>query len=135
MSKTKQLVIIVFVVVLFLLIVIAAVYFFSNVIYCMDDSTAELLNRIANVRANCAYHLGQFNAYSEELTRLHNARGTIPVSEWNALFAEFTEGVRESQTNLNSERRMLSILERRLDSGNTNPLTVEPTVKKRGFEE
>lgn len=107
-------------------------------VYCMDDITEQrnyLLSRISNIKDKCDYFKEQQIAIDKAMKHLISIRSTMSEEQYNASFAEIKQCLTETNTNLNSETRMLNILNRKLESNDFNLDPYKSVVKKRSFSD
>jgi len=106
---------------------------FSDPIYCMDpfiEAQHELLRKISRVQGNIEYFSDQAKQ-TEELFK-QALRENFPEE----MRQERLNAKRESETNLNIERKILKMLKNRLDSGDLNPsISTSSSLGKRGFDQ
>ena len=101
-------------------------------VYCTEpvgNGYDELLARISRAQGNITYFQGQVS----ETTRLFNE--AIANNFPNDVTNERLISMRESQTNLRLERRVLTLLQNRLQSGDYDTsFTTQSSLGKRKFE-
>jgi uncharacterized protein YdcH (DUF465 family) len=106
---------------------------FCDPIYCMDsfiEAQNELLHRISRVEGNIEYFSDQAKQTDELFKQA--IRENLPED----MRKERLNAKRESETNLNIERKVLRILKSRLDSGDLNPsISTSSSLGKRGFDQ
>ena len=105
---------------------------FYDPIFCMDslDAYNELLAKITEKEGNIEYFLEQ----AKETDRLFKEalRDNLPEE----MRQERLEAKKDSEINLNIERKILRVLKNRLDSGNFNSsLSTPSSLGKRNFDE
>ena len=96
----------------------------------MDENTEErlmLIEKILKTEGNISYYKEQVRLYTIVF------QNAITGGDARAI-AEVRTGLVETQTNLNSEQRMLGILKNRLESGNFS-LGTTSSLGKRAFEQ
>lgn len=95
----------------------------------MDENTEArltLLQKIASSQNSIEYYRSQIAACTQALNQ------SISINDQETI-NQVTTALKETQSNLNSEQRMLNILNSRLQSGNYN-LGVSSSLGKRAFE-
>ena len=111
--------------------------FSIDVIYCMDGATEMsimLQDKISRVEEKIHYHQGQVIAANEDFNEhlskksLYENKGIIAY--WQREYLLVESALKDSNTNLNSEIRMLDILKGKLESGD-NAMTNTSTAGKR----
>ena len=106
---------------------------FSEPLYCMDsltDARDQLLARISQAEGKIEY----FSEQAKETDRLFKEalRDNLPEN----VKQEALEAKKDSETNLNVERKVLRTLKNRLDSGDYNTtLSTTSSLGKRNFDE
>lgn len=106
-------------------------HFFGEVLYCMDGQIEGLLQDIAKKKSNCLYFQDQCKQYDAEFKRILGLRNSMEPDQWEVLSENARIAKKESDCNLNSERRMLNILEHKFKSRDFSEISTTPTVQKR----
>lgn len=116
-------------------------YFFkysTDVIYCMDGLTEmslKLQNKISGIEEKIKYYkeqlLGADRDFKEVLSRkaYHEQNGTM--DEWQRQYHIVESALKDSNTNLQSEKRMLNILKAKLESGDYDMTSTSSAVKRK----
>ena len=101
-----------------------------NYVYCCSNEAdiEAFKNRIVETRTNVQYFKDQLVAYDHSFKEAILTQNTEEMNESRV-------ALKEAQTNLNSEQRLLRILENRLSNGDFSDLNPKPITGKRGFEE
>ena len=114
-------------------ILLPLLYMFSEPLYCMDDLTEgrnELLAKITKAEGKIEYFSEQ--AKETDLLFKEALRDNLP----EVMKEERLEAKRDSESNLNLERKVLRVLKARLDSGNfDSSLATSSSLGKRNFGE
>lgn len=97
----------------------------------MDGQIEGLLQEIAKKKANCVYFKGQCDLYDAEFKRILGLRDSMDHHQWETLSENARIARKEADSNLNSERRMINILQSKLKSGDFSEISTTPTVQKR----
>ena len=109
-----------------------------EVVYCMDGVTEmslRLHDKISGIEEKIKYHqeqlLGADRDFKEVLTRkaYHEQNGTM--DEWRREYLIVESALKDSNTNLNSEKRMLNILKAKLESGDYAMTSTSSAVKRK----
>lgn len=112
--------------------------YYTEVVYCMDGLTEmslRLQDRISGIEEKIKYHqeqlLGADRDFKEVLTRkaYHEQNGTM--DEWQRQYLIVESALKDSNTNLNSEKRMLNILKAKLESGDYAMTSTSSAVKRK----
>ena len=106
---------------------------FDPFIYCMDDNTEERvkwLGKINKTQNNCNYYIQQLSAADQQFKDVLSNRNILPPQEFQAKLQEAKEALTDTNRNLNSEKRMLEILNRKL-ANNELSLETSSTLQKR----
>ena len=106
----------------------------------MDEVTEMSLiihDKISGIEEKIKYQqeqlLGADRDFKEVLTRkaYHEQNGTM--DEWRRQYRLAQSALRDTNTNLNSEKRMLNILKAKLESGDYAMTSTSSTAVKRKF--
>ena len=116
---------------LFILFISLCIFLFSDTFYCMDGQTEDLLRQIAKKRDMCEYFQQQVWACNENINEITSKRGSMNNADWERDFEYAKLAMRETETNLNMEKKILNSLEGKLRSGNYYELSDNSTVQKR----
>jgi len=99
-------------------------------VYCMDPLTEELLAKISKVQRKVQYFAEQ--AGETEYLYKEAKRYNLP----DDMKAERLLAKKETETNLNVEKKVLKVLKHRLDSGDYNTsLSTSSSLGKRNFDQ
>ena len=125
-----------FIVLISLLIVSILLFLLSmffEPLYCMDcfeEARRKLLNKISKVEGNIEYFSEQVEQADHSFKKA--LKDNLPEDEKQGI----VEAMKESQTNLNLEKKALKILKSRLESGNyDSSLSTTSSLGKRNFAE
>lgn len=109
-----------------------------EIVYCMDGVTEmslRLQDKISSIEEKIKYHHEQFSSadrdFKEVLTRkaYHEQNGTM--HEWQRQYLIVESALKDSNTNLQSETRMLNILKAKLESGDYDMTSTSSAVKRK----
>jgi len=93
-------------------------------IWCMDglseSERSDWMNRIVHVNDKVQYWKNEVLALEQNRIELNNIKETISQQDYTQQLNEITRAKQDSLRNLNSESRMLRILNSKLNSGNTS---------------
>ena len=120
------------VILLLLLVTILYCILFSDPVYAIDVSVEELHARISKVERNIVYFRDQIIGWNQEFQHLISIKNQISPAQFEQMHNEIQSGMADSNSNLNSERRMLSYLQNKLNS-NDFDLSVGSSTGKRKF--
>ena len=109
----------------------------SGVVYCMDattDLSLTLQQKIAQLVDKINYYQEQVVAadrdFKETLSTKAYYESKGDIAEWQRQYIIVESALKDSNTNLNSEKRMLNILKAKLETGDFD-LTSNSTAGKR----
>lgn len=111
----------------------------SEDVYCMDtatDMSLTLQNKIAQLEENLKYFkeqaVGAERDFKEVLSTKTYYENMGAISEWQREYNIVESALKDSNTNLNCENRMIKILKAKLESGDYD-MTSKSTAAKRKF--
>ena len=111
----------------------------SEVTYCMDtapDMSLTLQNKIAQLEEKIKYFKEQAvvaeRDFKEVLSTKTFYENMGAISEWQREYNMVESALKDTNTNLNSENRMIKILKAKLESGDYD-MTSKSTAAKRKF--
>lgn len=89
-----------------------------GVVYAMEPDNVTLLDKIAKVNENISYFEDQVNAARDLYNEAVYAKNTRGI---DSDFQAIAQAYNENLSNLNSEKRLLGILDNKLANGETSP--------------
>ena len=119
-------------------IVVYIIFNANFYMYCMDDMTEQrnyLLNRINIIKDKSEYFKEQQIAIDKTMKHLISIKSSFTQQQYEQRFAEIKQCLMETNTNLNSETRMLSILNCKLQNNDFNLETYKSVVQKRSLSD
>ena len=124
----------------FICSVVLYIVFFSPIIYAMEPELHEqFMSKIASVKDNIEHFKCEASASEHEFKKMIDYMSGVDEKDSRREYLtkkleEMRQNMKESQTNLSSERRMLNILENKRRMGDYT-LPSSSTVSKRPFQE
>lgn len=110
----------------------------TQVIYCMDELTEmslEIQKKIPVIEEKIKYYqeqvVGAEMEFKEMLSTKAYHEQNDTMEEWQRKCREAQSALKDSNTNLNSEKRMLGILKAKLESGNYEMTSTSYAVKRK----
>lgn len=111
----------------------------GEVLYCMDPTTERFLalqNKISMLEQNISYYEEQAAAANRDVNEVLRAKTLCEnngkTAEWLREYAMAESALKDTNTNLNSEKRMLNILKAKFESGDYD--LTKPSTGKRKLE-
>ena len=112
----------------------------SPLLYCMDSMTEASLAlkaKISTVEQKVIYCQEQFEAANRDFNEVLNTKAYYEIrgnlAEWQREYEIVQSALKDTNVNLNSEKRMLNILKAKLESGN-HSMMGESSSSKRKFD-
>lgn len=113
----------------------------GEVLYCMDITTENFLalqSKIARLEQNISYFQEQAAAANRDVNEYLSAKtlweNNGKTAEWQRGYAMAESALKDTHTNLNSEKRMINILKAKLENGDYDS-TSKPSTGKRKLED
>lgn len=101
----------------------------------LTEKSLELQNKISGIEEKIKYYqeqlLGSDMDFKEVLSRKTYHEQTGTMDEWQRQYKIVESALKDSNTNLNSEKRMLKILKAKLESGDYDMTSTSSAVKRK----